>query len=95
MRSCLQIHAGNVIATPESLLLSAAEMGVERDLAIVTLQRMADVVLDQWRERLGAHLEATVAAHLHSAFRLAEAIRQCDFAPHPDPAAQKALLNCV
>jgi hypothetical protein len=31
VRLCLQIHSGSVIATPESLLVSAGEMGMERE----------------------------------------------------------------
>lgn len=89
VRLCLQIHTGSVIATPESLLISAAEMGVERDQAVATLQRMAYVVLNEWRGRVTPHMGAAAVAQLQSAFRLAESVRKCDFARILPPPRKK------
>ena len=83
VRLCLQIHAGNVIATPASLLLSADEMGVDRDQAIETMRSMASLILVQWRDRVGDRMSGNAVDQLSAAFRLAEEVRVFDFSAVP------------
>lgn len=83
VRLCLQIHAGNVIATPASLLLSADEMGVEREQAIGTMCSMASLILEQWRDRVGTRMSGNAVGQLATAFRLAEEVMGFNFAAVP------------
>lgn len=46
VRPCLAIFAGGVVATPESLILSADEMGVEREEAVHVLVDMATQITE-------------------------------------------------
>jgi serine/threonine-protein kinase HipA len=85
VRLCLQIHAGNVIATPASLLISADEMGVAREQAIETMRSMAALILGQWRERIGGRMSGHAIDQLLSAFRLADEIKVFDFSGIPAP----------
>lgn len=85
VRLCLQIHAGNVIATPASLLISADEMGVAREQAIETMRSMAALVIGQWRERIGGRMSGHAIDQLSSAFRLADEIKAFDFSAVPAP----------
>lgn len=89
VRLCLQVHAGNVVATPESLLVSAGEMGVEREQAVHELRAMAALILEQWRERVHANMSGPAIEQLALAFRLAEEVRGTDFASIPQPSRTK------
>lgn len=89
VRLCLQIHAGNVIATPASLLVSANEMGVEREQAIAILRDMASVITGQWRGRIGDQMSGVAIDQLAAAFRLAEEVRGFDFAALPAPSKSR------
>lgn len=89
VRLCLQIHAGNVIATPASLLVSADEMGVEREQAIAILRDMASLITGQWRERIGDQMGGVAIDQLVAAFRLAEEVRGFDFAALPAPSKSR------
>jgi hypothetical protein len=83
VRLCLQIHTGSVIATPESLLLSADEMGVERELAINLLQTMSGLILDRWRDLVVPHMSANATDQLMTAFRLSGEVQRFDFSAVP------------
>ncbi len=89
VRLCLQIHSGSVIATPSSLIASANEMGVERDLAIAALHNMATLILEQWRQYIGEQMSGAAIDQLVSAFRLAEEVAQFDFTSLPPPARSR------
>lgn len=89
VRLCLQIHAGNVIATPASLLISANEMAVEREQAIAILRDMASVITGQWRGRIGDQMSGVAIDQLAAAFRLAEEVRSFDFAALPAPSKSR------
>ena len=79
VRLCLQIHAGNVIATPESLIVSADEMGVGREQAVATLLSMSSVILEQWRERVASNMSPYAVDQLAGAFRLPREMLTFDF----------------
>ena len=83
VRLCLQIHAGNVVATPSSLITSAVEMGVAREQAIDTLRDISAIILEQWRQHIGDQMSSPAVDQLVMAFRLAEEVRQFDFASLP------------
>ena len=83
VRLCLQIHTGSVIATPESLLLSAGEMGVEREQAIDLLQTMSGLILGRWRDLVAPHMSANAADQLMTAFRLSGEVQRFDFSAVP------------
>jgi serine/threonine-protein kinase HipA len=89
VRLCLQIHKGSVIATPESLIKSAFEMGVEREVAIHTLLSMSSTILSQWRELVDGWMSGKAIDQLVSAFRLAEEVKAFDFSSIPEPAKSK------
>ena len=85
VRPCLAIFAGGVVATPESLILSADEMGVEREEAVHVLVDMATQITEQWRSRIADGMAATSVDQLSGAFRLAVAVRGFDFAQVASP----------
>ncbi len=89
VRLCLQIHSGSVIATPESLLKSADEMGVEREVAIHTLLSMSFTILNEWRELVGSWMSSIAVDQLASAFRLSEEVSVFDFSSLPEPTRTK------
>ncbi|WP_051937816.1 type II toxin-antitoxin system HipA family toxin [Ferriphaselus sp. R-1] len=93
VRLCLQIHTGSVIATPASLITSASEMGVERDLAIATLREMSSLILEQWRTHIGEEMSGAAIDQLVPAFRLAEEVRAFDFAGLPPPVKARRYRN--
>jgi len=79
VRLCLQIHAGNVIATPESLIISADEMGVGRDHAVASIISMSSVILEQWHERVASGMSPHAVDQLDGAFRLSKEVLAFDF----------------
>jgi serine/threonine-protein kinase HipA len=85
VRLCLGIHAGGVVATPESLILSADEMGIEREEAVDVLVDMAAQITAQWRSRIGDGMAAVSVDQLASAFRLADEVLVFDFARVASP----------
>lgn len=89
VRLCLQVHSGNTVATPASLIRSADEMGVDRDSAIERLRAMASLILDRWRALIGSRMAASAVDQLAIAFRLAEEVRLFDFATVPSPRKTK------
>lgn len=89
VRLCLQIHTGSVIATPESLLISADEMGVEREQAIPILQTMSMLILEQWRDRVAPQMATLAVEQMNTAFRLSEEMQRFDFASIPAPRKRK------
>jgi len=90
VRLILRITRDTVIATPQSLLDSADEMGVERDQAIDSLRAMAGLVLDQWRGHIrDGWMTGGSIDILKKAFRLAEEVAKFDYAALPLPARSK------
>lgn len=89
VRLCLQVHTGNSVATPESLILSADEMGVDRNLAIETLRNMASLILNSWRALIGNHMSAGAVDQLAIAFRVAKEVTHFDFSTVPLPLKTK------
>ena len=83
VRLCLQIHSNNVIATPQSLLLSADEMGVDRNQAIEIICSMASLILGQWRDQVGDRMSGHAVDQLAIAFRLAKEVIDFDFSTVP------------
>lgn len=83
VRLCLQICAGSVIATPESLLISADEMGVDRERAVEMMRSMASLILAQWRDRVGGRMSGNAVDQLAAAFRLTKEVARFDFSKVP------------
>lgn len=85
VRLSLQIHEGSVIATPESLVRSAIEMGAEREDAIEALRLMSAKILGGWRELVDGYMNEAAIGPLELAFRLAKEVQMYDFASIPAP----------
>lgn len=64
-------------------------MGVEREQAIAILRDMASVITGQWRERIGDQMSGIAIDQLAAAFRLAEEVRDFDFAVLPVPSKSR------
>lgn len=78
----MRFHNDGAVATPETILASAILLGINPEVAIASMLRMADTILSSWRmrfERIGA--EGENVDKLEGAFKIASQVLAHKFAP--------------
>jgi serine/threonine-protein kinase HipA len=78
----MRFHNDGAVATPETILASAILLGIDPELAIASMLRMADTILSTWRmrfQRIGA--EGENVEKFEGAFKVARQVQKHTFAP--------------
>lgn len=82
----MRFHNDGAVATPETLLASAMLLGIDPEIAIAAMLKMADTILGSWRQRfeqIGA--EGEQVEKLAGAFKIARQVLTHPFAPIEPP----------
>ena len=78
----MRFHNDGAVATPETILASAVLLGINPEVAIASMLRMADTILSSWRtrfENIGA--EGENVDKLAGAFKIASQVLTHKFTP--------------